>query len=447
MKVLYNGEYREYDVSCDPQSGNILDGLARRKQYLGELVGDFKIVRVDYDWGTHKAVNVARCERCGFAKNIADLAAFRRGKGEGQLCKCRYVKKEKPQKVTYSDYVGQTANGFRLLSFEKGRGFRVECAECGKQKWASATAALRGVVRCNHRITATYDDSLIGEKYGHLTAVERVGKFFRFRCDCGFEKVLRPTDVCRGMVTTCGRPECEYHQETGVNVNTLEAQKRGFDYEKQIAAVFEKAGYKVIRTPDSGDFGVDVLVEINGEKWAFQCKKLKVPAGVSAVTEVYGGGRFYDCTRFCVISPSGFTYQAKQIAAKLGVQLETKSFHFGVSQEQNAAKLLETSLTKYEGSRKLMWEIDGIVKPAELWCKENGISREAVVRRVKNGMDLKTALTTRKYGGRITITIEGVTKTKQEWCDEYGISPQLYDYRIKYSGLSPIEALTKEKSV
>ncbi len=295
----------------------------------------------------------------------------------------------------------------------------------------------------------TYDESVIGQKFGHLTAIEKLGRYFRFRCDCGFEKTLRPTDVCRGAITTCGRSECEYHRNTGVNLVALEAHKRGLDFEKQLASVFEKAGYAVTKTPDCGDYGVDLIVEILGEKWAFQCKKLKVPAGVRAVTEVYGGGRFYDCTRFCVASPSGFTYQAKQIAAKLGVQLETDTFHFGVTPEQNAVELLETNLTKFEYTRKVMWEIDGVVKPAEEWCKDYNISRTAVVSRTKRGMDLKTALITPQYSvrvNRITVEINGVTKTKQEWCDEYGISPQLYDYRIKYSGLSPIEALTKEKA-
>lgn len=160
---------------------------------------------------------------------------------------------------------------------------------------------------------------------------------------------------------------------------------------------------------------------------------------------MYAGGRYYDCTRFCVASPSGFTYQARLMAAKLGVQLEAKSFHFNVPVEQNAVILLQTTPVKWENSKKLMWEIDGVVKSADQWCKEYGVSRGTVVSRTKNGMDLKAALTTRKNIGRITVEIDGITKTKKEWCEEYGISPQLYDYRVKYSGLSPIEALTKPK--
>jgi restriction system protein len=291
-----------------------------------------------------------------------------------------------------------------------------------------------------------YDESLIGQKFGHLTAVKKLGRYFRFSCDCGFEKTLRPTDVCRGAIISCGRSECKHHIERGINTEALKAREEGLAFEQHLADVFEKAGYVVTRTPDSGDFGVDVIVEIKGEKWAFQCKKLKVPAGVRGVAEVYAGGRYYDCTRFCVASPSGFTRQAKAMAAKLGVQLETNVFHFNVSAEQNAAELLQTHISKYEYTKKVIWEIDGIPKPAEQWCKEYGISKKTVESRIRGGMDLKTALTKPLYGGRVMIEINGVVKSKLEWCKEYGVSTQLYDYRTKQAGLSPFEALTKEVS-
>jgi hypothetical protein len=431
--------------------GQIRESVERNRSRLRQQFGDFEIVGVDYNWETLQHINTVRCVHCGQEKNVVNLSAFVRGKGEGRLCKCRKQKRHTQEKQRelqeskYTKYVGETLNGFRLLEYKTGRGFRTECVECGKQKWANAKQLLEGHVECNHKITAVYDDSLIGQKFGHLTAIEHIGRHFKFQCDCGSVKTLLPTDVCRGVITTCGRSECEYHNERGVNSDALKAREEGFAFEERFASVFENAGYKVVKTTDTGDFGVDVIVEIKGEKWAFQCKKKKVPAGVRAVAEVYAGGRFYDCTRFCVASPSGFTYPAKQMAAKLGVQLEVDKFHLNVSKEENAVELLPTTLTKFEHSKKVMWEIDGVVKPAEQWCKEYGISRTTVVSRVKEGMDLKAALA-HKNKKRITIEINGVVKTKLEWCEEYGITPQLYDYRVKYTGLSPLEALTKEVS-
>lgn len=327
MIVLFNGERQEFDVYANPQHKNILDGLTARKTYIGQQVGDFEVIGADYDWGVGKPINKVKCVRCGSVKEVSDLGAWRRGRGERRTCPCRKIKPEKPKKKEYSEYVGETINGFRLLSYEVGKGFRAECVYCGKQKFVGGKSAIAGTVECNHQISNTYDDSIIGQKYGHLTVVERVGKYFKFRCDCGAEKVLRPTDVCRGSITTCGRSDCEHHEETGVDPKRKKAQEDGLAFERRVCSVFEKAGYDVIKTPDRGDFGVDVLVDIKGEKWAIQCKKTKAPAGVKAVAEVYAGGRYYDCTRFCVASPSGFTAQAKRIASKLGVQLETKSFH------------------------------------------------------------------------------------------------------------------------
>lgn len=178
-------------------------------------------------------------------------------------------------KTHYADFVGRTVNGFKLVSYKKGYGFRVECVECGKQKWASGNAVKEGKVKCNHSASTVYDDSMIGQKFGHLTVIERVGKHFKFRCDCGFEKVIRPTDVCRGTITTCGRSECEFHKERGINVNALKAREEGLAFEQHLADVFERAGYKVVKTPDQGDFGVDVIVWINGENGRFSAKNQK----------------------------------------------------------------------------------------------------------------------------------------------------------------------------
>ena len=162
---------------------------------------------------------------------------------------------------------------------------------------------------------------------------------------------------------------------------------------------------------------------------------------------MYAGGRYYDCRKFVVVSPSGFSSSAEMMASKLGVQLEKdlQCFHLN-SLEEN---LIKTQRMQTTSGRAVVWEIDGVSKRAQQWCDEHEVSRSCVTKRLQQGMDLKTALTTPKKQGSSTVIIEinGVCKTKQEWCDDYGISPQLYDYRVKYSKLSPVEALSKEKEI
>lgn len=290
-----------------------------------------------------------------------------------------------------------------------------------------------------------YDDpKYIGMRVGSLTALGRGnGKKFRFRCDCGTVIEHRPTDVFRvDSVKSCGRPDCQYHAYWLRHGN--EKRLNGIAFEYECVAEMEQQGYLTELTPETGDYGVDFFAMVDGERVAFQCKKLKQPSLVSAVQEVYSGGRYYDCCKFVVVSPSGFSYSAEIMASKLGVQLERNLSNFRLKPlEENK---LETRHTVATSGRAVVWEIGGVSKTAEEWCRECGITRSAVRYRVKKlGMDLETALTAKHYGRRSMVNINGVVKSKQEWCDEYGISPQLYDYRIKYSGLSPLEALTKKK--
>ena len=305
-----------------------------------------------------------------------------------------------------------------------------------------------GAEVCNIHPTR-YGDDLIGQKFGHLTVLERKGRYFNCRCDCGFEKVIRPSDFTRGAIVTCGRPQCEFHVSRMGSVAGIQSRDDGLRFEHYLRSVFENAGYEVERTPDSGDYGVDFVVAINDERWAFQCKKLKVPANTHSVLEVYAGGRYHDCTRFCVVSPSGFSYNAQKCAAKLGVQLETEKFRFNMNKEDYVVEMLETMQHNPHSGSAVLWEVDGVIRPAQEWCDEYDITRSAVRYRVRRGMDLKTALTAPKYehtARTAVVEIDGVVKSKKEWCAEYGISMQLYDYRTKQGGLPPMEALTRPKA-
>lgn len=447
MLVLYNGSIQEYDITQVINYQQRLEGVEYRKVYIGQQIGDYEIVSTDYDWGLLKQVNIARCVRCGQEKKISNLADFKRGKGVAQLCKCRYIKEKKiPLNDEYKTYVGQIVNGFRLVDYQKGRGFRAECEQCAKQKWVSGKSALEGNVSCNHRLVRNYSDPKYNEmKVGNLTVVGRVGKLFRFRCDCGTEVVRRPSEVFRiETIKTCGRENCPYHKSM---VSTGHIRRlTGVKFEAECATKMEKQGFSVEMLPETGDYGVDFFATVEGKRVAFQCKLLKKESMVSAVQEVYAGGRYYDCCKFVVVSPSGFTYPAELMASKLGVQLEKDLQNFRLkTMEENKINTQKMQMFSRGG---LIWELDGVAKPANAWCQEYGISRAAVVSRLEAGVDLKTALTAPKYVRRDQlIEIDGEAKTKKEWCDIYGISPQTYDYRIKYSGLSPKEALTKPRAM
>lgn len=425
----------------DQTDKNIIRSINARQKYVGQQFGDFELVSVGYNYG--QPTNTVKCVLCGSEKNVTDLTSFRRGRGEGRLCKCRYQKKqEQPKRKSPEEYIGETHCGFRVVEYQPNKGFRVECTECGKQKWASRPAVLDGRLSCNHRVPQDYSDpKWVGYRLGNLIGVGQEGEYYRFRCDCGTEILRRPTDVLRlkgASGKTCGHKDCPHHRKALLAGN--DKRTRGHAFEHECARVMEEQGYPVEMTPDSGDFGVDFFAEVDGERVAFQCKQIKVEANVSAVQEVYAGGRYYDCCKFVVVAPSGFTHPAKLMAAKLGVQLETELREFVLSDlEENK---IDTNQIRTFSKSGLVWEIDGEAKPAEQWCEEFGVSRATVISRMRKGMGLREAVTTPTNQ---TIEINGVVKSKREWCDEYGVSQQLYDYRVKYSGCTPFEALTKPK--
>lgn len=445
MTVLYNGEYTDFDITTLPCWE---DKLAKQQkfypQWEGKVYGDFEIVKIEWDWFLSKQRALVRCTHCGAEKYVNSPKNFRKG-NISQRCECQKPKKiENPKKeiIKYVDFVGEERNGFLALKYVPQRGMRVRCLQCQNEKWAMGKDFLNGSVTCSHK-KAIKDEDVIGKRFGNLTVLERRGSVYLCKCDCGFERELAGYKFVGGYTQTCGRSGCEFHKNRVGDTRCAERRKKGLDFEHKLQDIFEQAGYEVIRTPDSCDYGVDFMANILGEKWAFQCKQNKTATNSHAVMEVYAGGRFYDCTRFCVASPSGFSHNAMKMAAKLGVQLETNKFTFGVKLSDNTAQLLETA--NYACSGQKEWTINGVTKTRSEWCKEYNVTRGQVAYRVSKGMSPIEALTYTKPRGWTYIEINGVTKTKIEWCEEYGISTHLFDYRTKQGGMTPYEALTTPK--
>lgn len=95
----------------------------------------------------------------------------------------------------------------------------------------------------------------------------------------------------------------------------------GLAFEQHIKHQMARKGYKVFETPGSGDFGVDLIAQRRRRKIAIQAKNYDQPVGVHAVQEVVAGKQYYDAHDAWVVSRSGFTEQAKQLARKVNVQL------------------------------------------------------------------------------------------------------------------------------
>lgn len=96
----------------------------------------------------------------------------------------------------------------------------------------------------------------------------------------------------------------------------------GHDFEHVCADILAANGFSRIKvTQASGDYGIDVLAERDGEMYAIQCKCYTNPVGNHAIQEAYSGAAFYGGRIPVVMTNQEFTPAAITMATRLGVVL------------------------------------------------------------------------------------------------------------------------------
>jgi len=107
-------------------------------------------------------------------------------------------------------------------------------------------------------------------------------------------------------------------RKSGINeIDTMS----GIDFEIRLEVMFRDLGYKVKRTPPSGDFGADLILEDRKGRTVVQAKRYSKPIGVKAIQEVIGSIAFYNATKSLVVTNRYFTPHAEQLAQSNGVEL------------------------------------------------------------------------------------------------------------------------------
>ena len=92
-------------------------------------------------------------------------------------------------------------------------------------------------------------------------------------------------------------------------------QPTGYDYEHYLAYELKKVGYNAYVTRASGDFGTDVVVDINKYfRIIFQCKYYSEKVGNSAVQEICAAKEYYDAQLCVVITNQSYTDAAVKLA-------------------------------------------------------------------------------------------------------------------------------------
>lgn len=100
----------------------------------------------------------------------------------------------------------------------------------------------------------------------------------------------------------------------------------GKEFEDFCAQVLRYNGFSGVSvTKGSGDHGIDILANKNGQKYAIQCKCYSENVGNKAVQEAYSGKAIYGADVAVVMTNRNFTKQAELDARKLNVQLWGRS--------------------------------------------------------------------------------------------------------------------------
>ena len=97
--------------------------------------------------------------------------------------------------------------------------------------------------------------------------------------------------------------------------------KKGIRFENYCMEILKQHGWEVKETPNTGDQGVDLIASINDLRICIQCKDHEKAIGNKAVQEISAGKLFWKGTHAIIVSKSGFTKSAHQLAKSNKVEL------------------------------------------------------------------------------------------------------------------------------
>lgn len=95
----------------------------------------------------------------------------------------------------------------------------------------------------------------------------------------------------------------------------------GYEFEREVARIFENHGYMAWVTKKSGDGGVDIILQKDNKKIAVQCKHHKSKVGPNDVRALQGVVYNGDYTSGIFVSLNGFTPTVRQEVANSKIQI------------------------------------------------------------------------------------------------------------------------------
>lgn len=95
----------------------------------------------------------------------------------------------------------------------------------------------------------------------------------------------------------------------------------GVQFEKYLGYLFQAQGYKTQVTKAAGDYGADLLLQMDGKKIVVQAKRYSKNVGIKAVQEAQAAIAHYGASEAWVVTNSDYTAAAYDLAKSNRVRL------------------------------------------------------------------------------------------------------------------------------
>lgn len=152
--------------------------------------------------------------------------------------------------------------------------------------------------------------------------------------------------------------------ERTVSITTHEKGRR---FEIKCINRLKDLGFEnVEKTSESGDYGGDIVANLNGIKYLFQCKDHNKRKGVGPVQEVYAAKNLYNANVCVAISSLGFTAQAYNLAKTDFVLLLAAEDFFN---SESIDKILKDAITTLGNADVTTHDYDIITEFREIKSK------------------------------------------------------------------------------
>ena len=106
--------------------------------------------------------------------------------------------------------------------------------------------------------------------------------------------------------------------ESGIHViDTMS----GEEFEELLLTHYINLGYTGKLTPETGDYGADLVLEKDNQRIVVQAKRWKSVVGIEAVQQIIGAIKYYGAAKGMVITNSVFTENACELARVNSIEL------------------------------------------------------------------------------------------------------------------------------